>query len=264
MSLSFIIINYNTYELTCKCIESLYQYNDGFEYEVILVDNASKECNPDLFKEKFPNIILIKSDTNLGFAGGNNIGIQHAKYDTFLLLNSDAYLIDNSTTIGLKKIQEDKNIGVLTGKLIFEDGRYQYNCQSFPSWQKLLVEKLRLQKLMPKNWRSSYIQGFYFDSEKEGYPDWIWGAYFMFRRDVLEKLPNQKLDDELFMYGEDRLWCYQIRQLGYEIYYTPQIVVKHKQGGSSANAKKFIVEHEEDFLNKYYSKTAKKLIKLLS
>ena len=73
MQLSIIIINYNTFQLTCNCIQSIFEKLTGLEYEVVLVDNASVECDADLFKEKFPWIKLVKSTVNTGFAGGNNL-----------------------------------------------------------------------------------------------------------------------------------------------------------------------------------------------
>ena len=76
MQLSIIIINYNTFQLTCNCIQSIKDKLHDLTYEIILVDNASSECDPNLFLEKFPEIKLIISPTNTGFSGGNNIGIE--------------------------------------------------------------------------------------------------------------------------------------------------------------------------------------------
>src|SRR5437763_942905 len=96
--LSIIIINYNTFELTCNCIESVIQYTTTIPYEIILVDNASTECDAELFKKRFPQIKLVKNPENNGFAKGNNLGIKHAEGDAILLLNSDTYLKVNSDT----------------------------------------------------------------------------------------------------------------------------------------------------------------------
>ena len=114
MDVSIIIINYNTFSLTCKCIESLYKYNNGFSYEIILVDNASSECDAKIFSEKFPNINLVISEKNLGFAGGNNLGIKHATGNFILLLNSDTELIENSIFSCINYMKENKKIGVLS------------------------------------------------------------------------------------------------------------------------------------------------------
>ena len=96
MVVSIIIINYNTFELTSQCIASVEEQTKGIAYEIILVDNASKECSPQQFTAKFPTIHLIESSVNLGFAGGNNLGIAAAQGDVILLLNSDTKLINNA------------------------------------------------------------------------------------------------------------------------------------------------------------------------
>ena len=83
MKVSIIIINYNTFQLTCNCIESVAKFT-SVPHEVILVDNASAECNPDLFKEKFPFIKLEKNPLNNGFAAGNNLGINYAEGNVIL------------------------------------------------------------------------------------------------------------------------------------------------------------------------------------
>lgn len=260
--LSIIIINYNTFEMTSKCIASVYENLKEDNFEIILVDNASVECNPGLFLEKFPTIHLIKSEVNVGFSKGNNIGIAKAKFDTILLLNSDAFLTDNSTWEAVEYLQNNKNVAVVTGQLQYEDGRVQHNCQSFPSFRKSMIEKLRWHKLLSKNKRSSLLQGFYFDYTQKGNPDWVWGAYFMFRKDVVEALPAQKLNDDFFMYGEDMLWCYEFRQLGYEIVYLPQIKIIHLQGGSSGKAQEWINENYRQFLKKNYSFVHRFLLRL--
>ena len=86
---SVIIINYNTFQLTCDCISSVLKHTKMVSYEIVLVDNASTERNPALFLEKFPSIKLVKSEKNLGFAGGNNLGINIATGDYFFLINND-------------------------------------------------------------------------------------------------------------------------------------------------------------------------------
>lgn len=260
--LSIIIINYNTFEMTSKCIASVYDHLKEDNFEIILVDNASVECNPDLFLEKYPTIHLIKSAENVGFAKGNNLGIEKAKYDTILLLNSDAFLTDNSTWEAVQYLEKHKNVAVVTGQLNYADGRIQHNCQSFPSFLKSTIEKLRLHKFLSKKKRSSLLQGFYFDYTQKGHPDWVWGAYFMFRKEILKHLPAQKLNDDFFMYGEDMLWCFEFRTLGYDIVYFPQIKIIHLLGGSSGKSKEWIHENHQQFLRKNYSFVHRFLLRL--
>lgn len=260
MDLSIIIINYNTFELTSKCIESLYQYNSGFNYEIILVDNASVECNADLFKEKFPNIILIKSKENLGFAGGNNLGISHAKGEYILLLNSDTELIENSIKISLDFYKSKKNIAVLSCKLIFPNGNHQSVAQRFPSIKYKLIELFRLQKLLSKQKASKLLLGAFFNHNETVEVDWVWGAFFMFKKDLLSQLPNKKLNDDYFMYWEDVQWCYDFVQLGYKNYYHATTKVVHKMGGSAGKKNELMLMNEQYFYQRNYSKLKRWLI----
>src|ERR1700722_7652798 len=92
---SIIIINYNTFELTKNCIESV-RFKTTIPYEIILVDNNSTERPADEFKNLFPDIKLVKSKVNCGFSKGNNLGIEVAQGDYILLLNSDTILLNNA------------------------------------------------------------------------------------------------------------------------------------------------------------------------
>ncbi len=86
---------YNTFDLTSQCIRSIHQYTQAVVFEIILVDNASSERSADDFLREFPDIKLVKNSDDLGFAKGNNIGINHAKSDLILLLNNDTELRSN-------------------------------------------------------------------------------------------------------------------------------------------------------------------------
>src|SRR5690554_2468588 len=211
IEVSIIIINFNTYQLTCECIESILDKTKGVSYEVILVDNDSKECNPDLFKEKFPFITLIKSKKNLGFSKGNNLGIENSKGDVVLLLNSDTVLVNDAISICYNRLIKEKEIGVITSKLIYPSGIIQQQCRKFESLTTLLIEQLRIHKLWSKEKRGKKMLGFYFDHQTEVNPDMIWGTFFMFKREILTCFPENKLAETFFMYGEDHEWCYQLK-----------------------------------------------------
>lgn len=263
MYISIVIINYNTFALTTKCIESLYQYNNGFEYEIILVDNASVECDANLFKEKFPDIKLIKSKENLGFAGGNNLGISYANGEYILLLNSDTELIENSIKVSLDFYKAQKNIGVLSCKLIFPDGKYQSVAQRFPSIKYKLIELFRIQKIMSRQKAGKLLLGAFFDHNETVEVDWVWGAFFMFKKSLLNKLPKNILNDEYFMYWEDVQWCYDFVQLGYKNYYLATTKIVHKMGGSAGNKNMLMEKNEKKFMQKNFSKLHRWIIKKL-
>jgi GT2 family glycosyltransferase len=237
MQLSIVIINYNTYQLTCNCILSIKEKLQDLSYEIILVDNASTECNPQLFKQKFPDINLIASAVNTGFTGGNNMGIAQAKGDYLLLLNSDTELINNAPKICYDYMQSHAEVGMTTAQLLYPDGRMQYNCRRFRTITWELLEVIPVYKLLPKKRREQLMLHHYFDHQSFANCDWVWGAFMMFPRRIITELKGQKLSDDFFMYCEDVLWCWDFKQLGYQIHFLPQAKVMHVHKGSVSKDK---------------------------
>ncbi|MEY3324733.1 MAG: hypothetical protein RLZ11_1047 [Bacteroidota bacterium] len=247
---SVIIINYNTFQLTCDCISSVFKFTKGVPFEIILVDNASTERNSSHFLEKFPSIKLIESKKNLGFAGGNNLGIQHAKGDTILLLNSDTLLTEDSISLSVAQLQKDPSIGVLGCRQLFPDGALQYSARRFRSisWELLDLFRFVLYFFSPKA-RAHRMLGQYFLHDESLFVDWVNGAFFLFPRRLLDQLPQHQLDERFFMYAEDVLWCEQIKQAGYRVFFLATTSIIHITSGSTAISKqlrlrKVMMKHE--------------------
>ena len=237
MQLSIIIINYNTFQLTVNCIRSVREKLTGIHYEIVLVDNASVERDADDFLKECPGIVLIKSETNTGFAGGNNLGISHAKGEYILLLNSDTELINNAPKICLDHLQSHPEAGMVTCQLSYPDGRLQYNCRRFRTIGWELAEIFPFFRLLPKKKQGQMMLHHYFDHQHFAKCDWVWGAFMLFPRSILEKLPGGKLAEDFFMYIEDVRWCWDFRRLGYEIHFIPEAKVMHIHKGSIDPAK---------------------------
>jgi GT2 family glycosyltransferase len=221
-----------------QCLESIYAKSAGLSFEVILVDNASVECDPEVFKQAYPDIVLIKSATNTGFSGGNNLGIDVAKGDYILLLNSDTELINNAFLLALNIMKADPGIGVLSGQLQYPDGRLQYPASHAPSISLELAQLFRVFGFLPKSVRQSWYLSDQWNHEKSTDADWVWGAFFMVPRYVLNQLPGGRLPHDFFMYVEDMQWCMKIRNLGYRIHYSPEPKCIHHIGGSAVKVQK--------------------------
>jgi GT2 family glycosyltransferase len=251
--ISIIIINYNTFELTSACIGSLYQKIEDVSFEIIVVDNASAERIPDEFKALFPEIILIKSPVNVGFARGNNLGIAKAIGKYILLLNSDTTLINDAVSIVHHYLIREPQVGVATCRLEYPDGSVQNNCQRFPKAGPKIFELLRLQKIFPRHFSEEILLGPFFSYDRVIFPDWVWGTFFMFKKDLLHKLPDQKLADDFFMYVEDIEWCYQFHIIGHKIAFLPQGRIVHYMGRSGGQKQMSMRVNMELFYKKYYS-----------
>jgi GT2 family glycosyltransferase len=238
MTVSIIIVNYNTFNLTSNCIRSVIQFTSGIDYEIILVDNASTETNPEKFLTEFPGIILIKSPINGGFAHGNNLGIEKARGEYILLLNSDTLLQEDSVNKAVSFMEGNRDAGVLGCRLVFPGGEVQHTVRKFKSIQWELLNLFRfIPLLMPYKKRAPLMLGKYFRYDADIECDWIGGAFFMVPKRIIDQLPDKKLDERFFMYGEDQIWCAQIRKLGYKIYFFSGTTVIHIHSGSTELSK---------------------------
>jgi GT2 family glycosyltransferase len=231
---SIIIINYNTFQLTVDCVRSIHeQTNRATTYEIILVDNGSTECSADRFLEHFPDVRLIKSPVNLGFAKGNNLGIAHASGEFILLLNSDTVLLNDAVSIAIDAMRSDSQIGVLSGQLQYPNGEHQAVAGVFPSLFREIKELLRFTRFYKGERRAHYYLNDLWNYNQAVDADWVWGAFFLFRKTDLEKFPNGKLHDNFFMYFEDVQWCYYFKnKLNKRIHYSPEPKLLHYIGRS--------------------------------
>jgi GT2 family glycosyltransferase len=253
VDVSIVILNYNTFEMTCRCLSSLPQALKGISYEVILVDNASTDVPPDTFRELFPNITLIANRSNAGFSRGNNLGIRHARGEYILLLNSDAYFTDASVKHLLAHLSTNNHVGVVSPRLLFPDGRVQSCAQRFPSVRYSLFELLRIQKLLPRGLGGRLLLGSFLEHDRALRVDWVWGTCMMIRHAAIRQLPERKLDESFFMYGEDIQWCLDFARLGFETHYLPEAKVTHEMGGSGADRTAMMERHRQLFMERNYS-----------
>lgn len=238
-AVSIVIINYNTFQLTCQCIQSIYQYTKDIDFEIILVDNASDKDNADDFLLHFPEIKLIKNPVNNGFAGGNNLGIQAAQSDIILLLNSDTYLLDDAISTAALHYQNLIQAGAMTIKLLYENRQYQKSARRFRSMGREILDFFRpFLYLLPYRTRAKLMLNQYFRGDFNTTCDWCNGAFFMFSKKVLAQLPHHKLDDRYFMYGEDELWSFQIKACGYKNYYCADAAIIHIANASTSVEKR--------------------------
>ncbi|MGQ0739154.1 MAG: glycosyltransferase family 2 protein [Bacteroidota bacterium] len=254
MKVSVIIINYNTFNLTSHCIRSVIQETRAADYEIILVDNASAEGDAENFLQEFPGIKLVKSKTNGGFAYGNNLGIEQSTGDYILLLNSDTILQEDSISKSVEYLKNHSEAGAAGCRMTFPDGRIQYTARRFRSVSWELLDLFRFVPwLMPYRSRAKRMLGKYFRHDENMACDWLNGAFFLFPRKIHVQLPGQKLDDRFFMYGEDQLWCEQIKRLGYRVIFYAGTTIIHINSGSTGLSKqlalrKTMMKHELEIM----------------
>ncbi len=225
LDLSVIIINYNTARLTSDCVNSVRKFTRNIKFEIIVIDNASSE--------KFPeskNYKLIKSKTNSGFTGGNNLGMKAAKGKYILLLNSDTLISDNVLGEMVMWMNENPKIGIASCALRNKNGSLQATGGYFPT----LLRVFSWMMIQDLPFVDNFVKPFHpkiglYKKEKE--LDWVTGAFLMTRREVIEKVGY--LDNEYFMYTEDTDFCFRVKNAGWKIVYNPKWSIAHFGGASS-------------------------------
>ena len=123
-TISFITICYNGFKDTCKLIESLLDKIHSISYEIIVVDNASRENEAEKIRALYPTVITIRSDVNKGFSGGNNIGLRVAKGKYFFLINNDTYIESDNITCLIERLESRPEIGGVSPKIRFSTPKH--------------------------------------------------------------------------------------------------------------------------------------------
>jgi len=228
---SIILVSYKTRDLLKKCINSVKKNSVGIRYEIIVVDNNSGDGSCEMIKTDYPEIILIESKKNLGFAGGNNLGFAKAKGDCILLLNPDSELHGNSIEIALKEMYSDFNTGILGGKILDMNGKENLAARRFPTVIRLAMMRSGISRLL--NIETS-VFGMDYKKDKMNHlteVDWVSGAFLLIRREVLHQL--KQLDERYFLYYEEVDFCRQAKKNGWKIMFSPDVSILHVGGGSS-------------------------------
>lgn len=261
MDLSIIIVNYNTYDLTKQTIDSVINTKHNFQYEILLIDNASRDGSIEKLQEEYVALIskgllqIFINGDNLGFSKANNIGIKASRGKYILLLNSDTTVNDDCLEKCISKMETNTDIGALGCKVILPDGSLDHACKrGFPTPKASLYYLLKLHKLNPLKY--GLYDALYLNENEVGEVGSIMGAFMLMPKAVLNKVGF--LDEDFFMYGEDIDLCYRIKESGYKILYYPEANITHYKGGSSKKKRtKVIYDFHEAmwiFYKKHYYK----------
>ena len=216
--LSIITVNYNGLNDTCALIDSI-TFNE--DMEVIVVDNGSKENEADILQEQYPNIKAIRSDQNLGFAGGNNLGIKAAKGKYLYLINNDTVFKEFNPQVLIQRLESTSEIGMVCPKIRF-------------AWGNNPIQFAGYTPLSPITIRNRAIG---FGEEDNGQYDsphqtpYAHGAAMMLKREVIDKVGL--MPECYFLYYEELDWSMMITRAGYEIWYEPTSTIYHKESQST-------------------------------
>lgn len=226
LDVSIIIVNYNTCEITKQCIDSIFLKTRNITFEVILVDNASKDSSKNTFS-KDKRIIYIYNDDNLGFGLANNIGVKKSRGRNILFLNSDTVLINNAVKILSDFLDNNLSVSVCGGNLYDEKMNLIHSYRMFfPSifWEINNISNNLLEQLIwGKNAQVNH-------TKKPMKVAYITGADLMIKRSCLDIIGL--FSEKFFMYYEETELQYRIKKYKYGIYSLPYAKIQHLEGKS--------------------------------
>ncbi|MGB6839043.1 MAG: glycosyltransferase [Microgenomates group bacterium] len=232
-SLDIVINAFNVKPLVLDCLASIYQQkgkND--DWRVIVADMASKDGTVDAVRKKFPQAIMLASKKDLGFSKGNNFARKVVKAQNVLFLNPDTKIVGKviQKTLGILEKRED--LGAIGCKVMLPDSRLDYSChRGLPTIWNSFCYFTKLSKLFPKSKYFSRYEATFLDPNESHEIDCITGAYLMIRKKILDKI--DWWDEDYFWNGEDIEMCYQVKRLGYKIWYEASETIIHYKGSSS-------------------------------
>lgn len=259
LDICMVIVSYNTLKLTRKCIESLYESQPNIK-QIIVVDNNSSDGSikylSKISKHK-RNFELVKMSENKGFAAANNKGIEKSKAKYVLLLNSDTEIKSNLFEKIYRWMEKHEEVGIASCKLVYPDGRLQANGGFFPSivnvFSWMTIQDLPFVDRIVKPFHPLKEKSFSARSDfytKRRYLDWVTGAFFMIRREVIDEIGG--FDEKYFMYTEEVDYCFRAKKSGWKVVYLPEFEIVHHGGGSAT--KEFSTLQEFKGVKRFFKK----------
>lgn len=216
---SIITVNFNQTEVTCALLSSLQNITYP-NIEVLVIDNASDD-DPQIIRQRFPNVVLILNPINYGFAAGNNFGLMRAKGDYVLLLNNDTEVARGFLEPLVNKLKNDNSIGAVSPKI-----RYFYDPKIIQYAGYTPMNYITMRNFAIGHRETDLGQ---YDQDRETY--YAHGAAILVPMKVVKEVGLMSYI--FFLYYEEADWCERIKRAGYKIFYVHNSLVMHKESVST-------------------------------
>lgn len=245
--LSILIVNWNTRELLHECLQSIERFPPSSDYETIVVDNASTDGSAEMVRENFPNVRLVASEVNTGYAKGNNLAFEAATGDFLLTLNPDTEFRDDSLDLAVGMLRMNSRYGVLGARQIGLDGSTQSSVRGFPSLGGITKDILGVSN-------SYRLQSFDYDHEQPA-PQPM-GTFLMFRREALEAVgdPQKPFDENFPIFFNEVDLLFRLQEAGWPCLYSPQVRVIHHGGEGTKQVRKAMIWESHKSLVRFMRK----------
>ena len=185
--------------------------------EVIVVDNASKNQEADAIAKRYPQVIVIQSEHNLGFAGGNNLGIQAAQGKYLFLINNDTFFKDFNIQSLIDRLESSPDIGIVCPKILFAWGN---NPIQYAGYSKL-------SRISVRNHAIGFDENDHEQYNTAHPTPYAHGAAMFIRRDAIDKVGL--MPECYFLYYEELDWSMMFTKAGFQIWYEPKCTIYHKE-----------------------------------
>ncbi|MGB6386255.1 MAG: glycosyltransferase family 2 protein [Terriglobales bacterium] len=232
LDLTVIIPSFNTRHLLRNCISSIYERTHGITFEIICIDDQSPDDSADMVAEAFPEVILVRNQTNQFYVRNNNLGMRMSRARYACLLNSDTLLIGNAFRALVEYMDENPQVAACGPKLLNPDRSVQHCIRHFSGPATMALQALNWHKLFP---RSRFTDRYYatdFDYSKAQPVDSIGTTAYIIRRSTWENAGM--LDERFRLFVSDLAYNFMLKQKGYVVHYTPCAEVVHF-GSQSVN-----------------------------
>ncbi|MBG6201142.1 GT2 family glycosyltransferase [Labrenzia sp. EL_13] len=258
-----IIVSYNTRELTLKAIETLFETTVQTPIKVIVLDNASCDGSAEAVRDSFPQVEVIASKDNLGFAAGNNVAAKQANTEWLLLLNPDTECYEGAVDNLVSFARGHPEISIFGGKTYYPDGTLNLgSCWRQSSLWSLFCSAFGLTLLFPNSsvFNADIMGAWKRDDARQ--VDIVAGCFLLTRRHLWEAL--QGFDLAFYMYGEETDFCLRAGQLGHKLMITPDANIMHLVGAATGGAvnvrkTKLIYSSKVSLVRKHWSGTKRSL-----
>lgn len=223
---SVVSVNYNQSGVTCEFLESFEKITYP-SYEIFIVDNASPSDEPDIIKEKFPSVTLLKTNANLGFAGGNNFALPYCKGKYVLFINNDTEVEKGFLEPLVELLESNNKIGMVSPRIQYFHTKNTLQFAGFTPFNMVTIRNFAIGF-------GEIDQGQYNKTTETGS---IFGAAMLVPKKVIEEVGM--MADVFFLYYEEHDWAAHIKQAGYSIYYCGDSLVLHKESISTVKNSPF-------------------------
>ena len=218
-----VVVTYDALPWIEQCLASV------VGTETIVVDNGSSDGTPDVVRQRFPAVRVVDHE-NRGLSAGWNRGIAETDAEHVLILNADAWLVEDALSRLLAAADAHPRAAAVGPRLLNVDGTLQRSVRGYPTLWRLTTEYLYLRKLAPRSRMFNAFYGAGFDHEREREVEWVMGACFLVRRSAYDEVGA--FDERFFLFSEEVEWMRRAADAGWSVVFTPEARCVHVGGAT--------------------------------